>query len=306
VRTRDAVTDKVGSSLDWGALAPLRLRARGAAEGIWAGPHRSLRRGAGVEFAGYRTYLPGDDLRFLDRHALMRHGTRMVREFETETDRSMRFLVDSSASMAFAGSRAPGAKLAFAAVVAAAIGWVTLRGGDRVALDWLAEEGDPLPWSSGTAAFERLVGALERGEPRGSIDDAGLARLTARVSRNTPSGAITLVLSDFLDLPESTVDALATLSSRTRLVVGLEVLDPDELDLPYQGPVRLRAMETDLVVDTDAPRARAEYQAALAEHSARLRAAFVGRGGRFLRAVTTEEPAHVVRRVLELVSGGTG
>lgn len=300
------MTDKVGSSLDWGALAPLRLRARGAAEGIWAGPHRSLRRGAGVEFAGYRAYLPGDDLRFLDRHALMRHGTRMVREFETDTDRSVRFLVDSSASMAYSGSRAPGAKLAFAAVVAAAIGWVTLRGGDRVALDWLADEVDPLPWSSGAAAFERLVAALERGEARGSIDDAGLARLTARLSRGTPSGAITLVLSDFLDLPESTVEALSTLSSRTRLVVGLEVLDPDELDLPYQGPVRLRAMETDLVVDTDAPRARVEYQAALAEHSARLRSGFVRRGGRFLRAVTTEEPAHVVRRVLELVSGGAG
>jgi len=299
------VTNAVGSSLDWGALAPLRLRARGAAEGIWAGPHRSLRRGAGVEFAGYRAYLPGDDLRFLDRHALMRHGTRMVREFETDTDRSVRFLVDSSASMAFAGSRAPGAKLAFAAVVAAAIGWVTLRGGDRVALDWLADEADPLPWSSGAAAFERLVAALERGEPRGSITDAGLARLTSRLSRSTPSGAITLVLSDFLDLPESTLDALATLSSRTRLVVGVEVLDPDELDLPYQGPVRLRAMETDLVVDTDAPRARAEYQAALAAHSARLRAGFVGRGGGFLRAVTTEQPAHVVRRVLELVSGST-
>ncbi len=293
----------VGSSLDWGALAPLRLRARGAADGLWSGPHRSLRRGAGVEFAGYRAYLPGDDLRFLDRHALMRHGTRMVREFDTDTDRSLRLLVDSSASMGFAGSRAPGAKLAFAAVIAAALGWVALRGGDRIALDWLGEKDAALPWASGALAFERLVDALEHGEAEGGLDAAGLERITARLARNTPSGSITVVLSDFLDLPQEAVDALAALSSRTRLVVGVQVLDPDELDLPYKGPVRLRAMETDLVVDTDAPRVRAEYQAALAALTARFRGGLVARGGRFVTSATNEPPARVVRRVLEAVGG---
>lgn len=295
----------VGSSLDWGALAPLRLRARGAAEGLWAGPHRSLRRGAGVEFAGYRAYLPGDDLRFLDRHALMRHGARMVREFETDTDRSLRFLVDASASMGFAGSRAPGAKLAFAAVVAAALGWVALRGGDRVALDWLGGGDDDLslPWASGSLAFERLVDALEHGDAAGSASSEALGLLLARLGRSTPSGSITVVLSDFLDLPENAVDAIASLSSRTRLVVGVQVLDRDERDLPYKGPVRLRAMESDLVVDTDAPRVRAEYQAALAALTARVRGRFVERGGRFVDCVTDEEPARVVRRVLESIAG---
>jgi uncharacterized protein (DUF58 family) len=298
------VKHSVGSSLDWGALAPLRLRARGAADGIWAGPHRSLRRGAGVEFAGYRAYLPGDDLRFLDRHALMRHGTRMVREFETDTDRGVRLLVDSSASMGFAGERAPGPKYAFAAVVAAAIAWVTLRGGDRVALDWLGDDDGALPWGSGSLSFERLVGSLEQREPGGGFDAAALARLTARLGRSTPSGSITLVFSDFLDLPPGAGEALAALASRTRAVVGVELLDRDELELPYGGPVRLRAMESDLVVDTDAPRARAEYQAALAAHSTRFRASFVERGGRFVRGATDETPARVVRRVLEAVGGG--
>ena len=73
------MTTHFDEKLDWGALAPLRLRARGAAEGLWAGPHRSLRRGAGVEFAGYRAYTAGDDLRFLDRHAFMRHGVEYVK-----------------------------------------------------------------------------------------------------------------------------------------------------------------------------------------------------------------------------------
>jgi uncharacterized protein (DUF58 family) len=298
------VTDRFDRALDWGALAPLRLRARAAAEGLWAGPHKSLRKGAGVEFAGYRAYVAGDDLRFLDRHALMRHGTRVVREFETDTDRSVRVVLDASASMGFRGSRAPGAKLAFAAVVGAALAWVVLRGGDRVALDWLGEAGgDPLPWDSGALAFERLTAELEATEARGGMPAGQLTALVTRIGRSSPAGSITVVLSDFLDLPPNALGELASLSSRTRGLVALQVLDPDELELPYPGPVRLRALERDLVVDTDAPKARADYQAALARHAEDWQAGLVARGARWLRASTAEDPVSVVRRVLEGMLG---
>lgn len=294
-------------ALDWGALAPLRLRARAAADGLWAGPHRSLRRGAGVEFAGYRAYTPGDDLRFLDRHALMRHGVRVVREFETDTDRSLRLVLDASASMGFAGSRAPGSKLAFSAVVAAALAWVALRGGDRVALEWLGSPGEPgLPWASGMPAFERLVSVLEASHAGGGVGKAELDALVTRLGQSTPSGSITLVLSDFIDLPPAAEQTLAALASRTRLLVAVQVLDPDELELPFAGPVRLKALESDLIVDTDAPRARAEYQAALARLAATFREALVARGASWLTASTLDAPGAVVRRVLESVAGAGG
>jgi uncharacterized protein (DUF58 family) len=298
------VNNRFDSALDWGALAPLRLRARGAADGLWAGPHRSLRRGAGVEFAGYREYSPGDDLRFLDRHALMRHGLRVVREFETDTDRSVRLVFDASASMGFSGTRAPGAKLAFAAVVGAALGWVALRGGDRVALDWLGDGGGvPLPWASGMPAFERLVHVLEATEARGTVAPERLKSLVTRLGRSSPAGSITVFFSDFLDLPAGALDEIAALAARNRSVVAVQVLAPDELDLPFTGPVRLRALESDLVVDTDAPRARAEYQAALARLSGTWRDGLVARGARWVRGSTLEEPGSVVRRVLESIAG---
>jgi uncharacterized protein (DUF58 family) len=303
VRTRDTVTTRFDRELDWGALAPLRLRARSAAEGLWAGPHRSLRRGAGVEFAGYRAYTPGDDLRFLDRHALMRHGVRVVREFETDTDRSLRLVVDATASMSFRGSRAGGAKFAFAAVVAAALAWIALRGGDRVALDFLADHGEPLGWGSGMPTFERLVSVLEATRADGGVSPERLSNLAARLGRSSPGGSVTILFSDFLDLPPNALDELGALSGRRRTVVAVEVLDPDEIDLPFNGPVRLRALESNVVVDTDAPRARADYQAALAEHAARWREGFLMRGARFLRASTADEPGAVVRRVLEDISG---
>jgi len=299
------VTTDVGKTLDWGALAPLRLRARGAADGLWAGAHRSIRRGSGVEFAGHRAYLPGDDLRFVDRHALMRHGELVLREFETETDRSVKLVIDATASMGFRGSRAPGAKLAFASVIAAAIGWIAVRGGDRVALDWIGgKEARTLPAAAGPQAFERLVAALESAEPGGQLSGEGLEAVLAKVERSAPRGAVTLVVSDLLDLPERAAERIAALGARGRSLVVLQVLDPDEIDLPYTGPVRLQSLESDLVVDTDAPQVRADYQAALARLRDGFQNELVQRGGRFLFDSTAEPPAAVVRRVLGLVAGG--
>ena len=102
-------------SIDWGSLAPLRIRARMVAEGVWAGAHRSARKGAGVEFGGHRAYTPGDDLRHLDVRSLLRHDHLLVREFETETDRALRVVIDATASMSYRGKVAPGSKYAFAA-----------------------------------------------------------------------------------------------------------------------------------------------------------------------------------------------
>lgn len=299
------MTEGIRQGLDWGTLAPLRLRARGAAEGLFGGAHRSLRRGSGVEFAGHRAYTPGDDLKFVDRHALMRHGELILREFETETDRSVKLVLDATASMGFRGTRAPGAKLAFGALVAAAIAWVALRGGDRVALDWLGgEAARGLPAGSGPQTFERLIGAIESARPGGSLSGAGLESTLARIERSAPRGAVTLLVSDLLDLPERAAERIAALAARGRTLVVLQTLDPDEIELPFDGPVRLQALESDLVVDTDANAVRAEYQRALRDLREAFERELVARGGRLLFTSTGAEPSAVVRAVLLAIAGG--
>ena len=108
----------IAAQIDWGKLAPLRLRARAIAEGLYAGAHRSARKGAGIEFGGHREYTPGDDLRWLDRRSLLRHDRLLTRQFETETDRALRLVVDATRSMAYRGSRARGADTGLRQVVA--------------------------------------------------------------------------------------------------------------------------------------------------------------------------------------------
>jgi uncharacterized protein (DUF58 family) len=292
-------------AIDWGELAPLRLRAREVAEGVYAGAHRSARRGAGVEFGGYREYVPGDDLRWLDRRSLLRHDRLVVRQFETETDRALCLLVDASASMGFRGSAAPGAKLAFAAVLAAALARVALSSGDPVSLTFVGggEHNRPVARSAGRDQFERIVAALEAVQPGGDAraDRGMLQRALQSMSRATRRGAIVVVLSDLVDLPEDAAERVAEVASRRRVLTVVQTLDPAEAQFPYRGTVRFRALEGDAVVETDADATRDRYVAAMAALTRGWQDAVIERGGRFVRATTSDEPVRVVRQIVESV-----
>lgn len=289
-------------ALDWGELAPLRMRSRLVAEGIYAGAHKSSRRGAGIEFGGHREYAPGDDLRWLDRRSLMRHDHLLVRQFETETDRALRIVVDATGSMAYRGKSAPGAKLAFAALVAAALGRVALSGGDPVGLGFIGgEKASPVPVSSGREAFERLLGALESIEAGGDgrADETVLDRALGALSRAARRGSVVVVLSDLLDLPDTAADRVSAIATRGRSVIVVRVLDPDEETLPFEGTVRLKGLEGDVVVETDVETTRDQYLAALDALKQKWDAALVGRGGRLVLASTKDDPVRVVRAILE-------
>lgn len=287
--------------IDWGALAPLRLRARAVAEGIYSGAHRSVRKGSGVEFGGQRPYVPGDDLRFFDRRSLLRHDKLMVREFETETDRALWLVFDATASMSFRSADAPGAKLAYAAVIGAALARVALASGDPVGLAFVGgEHTQGLPPLAGREAFDRLCGALEQAEAMGDAtrDLETVRRALGPVARKARRGAVVVLLSDLYDLPDGSLHAFASLAPRGRALVALQVLDPAEARLSFEGNVRLRALEGGAVVETDADAVRSAYlerMNAIADGWSRELAA---RGGRLVRATTDEPGVDVLRRVL--------
>src|SRR4051812_32528944 len=224
------------------------------AEGVYAGAHRSARKGAGVEFGGHRAYTPGDDLRHLDVRSLLRHDHLLVRQFETETDRALRLVVDASASMGYRGSRAPGAKLAWAALVSAALARIAIKSGDPIGMSFIGGSKDarPVPVRGGREVFERVVDALEsqraEGEARTGavLDDA-----IGSIARSARRGSVVVLLSDLLDLPANAAQAIGAIATRGCVVVVVQTLDPDEADFPFKETVRLRALEGDATVETD-------------------------------------------------------
>ncbi|HSQ65373.1 MAG TPA: DUF58 domain-containing protein [Polyangiaceae bacterium] len=304
-RTRTAsVMRERFASLDWGSLGPLRIRSRLVAEGVYAGAHRSARRGSGIEFGGHRAYVPGDDLRWLDRHALLRHGRLLVRQFETETDRALRIVVDATASMGYRGNRAPGAKLAMAALVGAALGRIAIASGDPVGLSYIGgHEARPVPVAGGREGFERILGSLEHVQPGGDAmaEDPMLDHALGVLSRAARRGSVIVVLSDLLDLPDDAADRFAALASRGRSVVVVRLLDPDELDLPFEGTVRLRSLEGELLVETDTEATRGEYIAALEALERRFREHLLARGAHLVCASTSEDPVAIVRSIVSTI-----
>lgn len=296
------------TQLDWGRLAPLHLRARTVAEGVYAGAHRSRRRGPGVEFGGHREYVPGDDLRWIDRHALMRHDRLMVREFETETDRALHLLVDATSSMSYRGTRGAGAKVAYAALLAAALARISLSSGDPVSLSWIGGEGArPVGPTSGGEAFERIVRALSEINATGDASKSKqvFERTLAPIARRARRGAVIVLLSDLIDLPKDSCDQFSALGTAGRRLVVVQVLDPDELDLPFDGTVRLRALEGDAVVETEPALTRERYVAAMDAITSSWATPLAARGGKLVRAATDADPVEVVRLVLHAVAEGT-
>lgn len=289
-----------GASLDWGAFAPLRLRARIVAEGIYAGLHRSVRKGAGVEFAGVRAYVPGDDLRFFDRRSLLKHDKWMVREFETETDRGLWLVVDASASMSWRGS-GPGAKYAFAALIAASLARVALSSGDPVGLVTIGSEGTrALPARAGRESFERVVWALESTEVGGDFesDPAAFERALSPIAEKSRRGSLVILFSDLLDLPPRAARAFSSLAVGGRGVFAVETLDPSERSLPFKEHARFTSLEGKAVVEATPDEVRAAYQARLRANGDAWERELVGRGGGLVRASTDDPPARVARAVV--------
>lgn len=274
------------------------------AEGVYAGAHRSARKGAGVEFGGHRSYTPGDDLRWLDVRSFLRHGHLLVRQFETETDRALRLVIDATASMGYRGTRAPGAKLAWASLVGAALARVAIRSGDPVGLGFIGGTKNvrSVPVSGGREAFERIASALDAQRAEGdALDDvAALDRALGGLARAARRGSVVIVFSDLLDLPEQAAERIGAIATRGRVVVVVQTLDPDEADFPFEENVRLRSLEGNTVVETD-PSAREAYLARLAALRESWRRTLVARGASFVSMTTDRDPVAAVRAIVEAV-----
>jgi uncharacterized protein (DUF58 family) len=236
----------------------------------------------------------------------LRHDKLIVREFETETDRGLRLIVDASASMGFKSSEAPAAKFAFAALVAGALARLATASGDPVGLEWLAGDGArPLPARAGREAFERVIGALESVGVGGDleVDASSIDRAFGSTARKAKRGSIIVLLSDLLDLPEATLERFAALASGGRVLAVLQILDPEETRFPFEGTVRLRALEGGAVVETDADATRARYLDRLAEIERTWARGLTDHGGFLVRAETSDDAAEVLRSLVFAIAG---
>lgn len=235
----------------------LLLFAQAMVDGFFAGQHRSPHPGSSVEFRDYKDYVAGDDLVRVDWRAYGRTRKLFVRRYEEETDMVAYLLVDTSGSMRYAGAkRAP--KFHHAARIAAALAYLMQRQGDKTALSLFAETLKTyLPPGGTRRHLHEIVRTLE--EVKASSNTGLAASLHQCASVFKKRGRL-VVLSDFLTDPVPLLDALTQFSHRGFNILLLQVLDPDELDLPPHSVAKYVDMESGEQVEVDAEELRAAYQ----------------------------------------------
>ncbi|HSC88074.1 MAG TPA: DUF58 domain-containing protein [Polyangiaceae bacterium] len=294
------MTEKLRRRLAEHAPGRANLRTRLLAAGLGGGQHRSERRGSGVEFAGHREYYPGDDLRHLDRHALLRHGRHLIREFHSETERALWLVVDGSASMSYRGEGQAESKLGTALLLAGGLALLTRSSADPLGLCLLGTAAPGLPPRAGLPHVEHVLSeldaldALDGGDSSESqpLDADALTRLfvprLAHVAQRAKRGSTLVVLSDLLDPEGSWWRELPILAGGRRRLVVVQVLDRSEVEFSLRGSLRLRDPESGAIVDTEGERARQGYLRALAAHTDSIEREVASRGGAFLRLITDE------------------
>jgi uncharacterized protein (DUF58 family) len=262
-------------------LQQLHLCSRRIFSGRLHAQHVSRKLGAGMEFADYRPYAPGDDLRLLDWNLYGRVEKLYTKLYRQEEDRNLFFLVDVSASMA-----AESEKFDYARKLAAAVAYIGLYEMDRVFLMGFSRGITVTrPVLRGRKAVVEALYFLSGLKATGETDLVQTSRDFCKI-HGSKEGMV-LVFSDFLDL-DGTVPAMDALFRVGFEVLALHVVTPRELRPDFLGEWRLADPEGGRPHAAHITRNLiARYRKEFATHSARLRRHLQARQGGYVRAVTS-------------------
>ena len=244
-------------------IADLTLRSRRLVEGAINGQHRSPFHGFNIEFASYREYTPGDDLRRLDWRVFARSDRHYIKQYEQESNARVSFVMDASASMNYRGSKATLSKFDYAATLVVAMGMLLARQQDPVGLVLFNEEATTvLPPSATQSQITVMSDLLQSCVPARKTELGSLLHsLSGQLRRR---GLLVIVSDLFTDL-DAVYDSLNRLQFLGQEVLILQVLDRDELELPFDGPTLFHDIEGDEELFAEPRGFRNAYRAAMHE-----------------------------------------
>ncbi len=230
--------EKTLRKLDRLALAASQVRM-----GQIKGERRSTKRGTSIEFADYRDYTRGDDLRRVDWNVYARLERPYIKLLEEEEDLAVHLLVDASQSMDYGGSLDEDQhKFRFSQRLAAALAYIALAAGDRLTVTVLRGDAPAAQFgpARGRGHTLRLLKFIEALEPSGATNLDAALRAYALSARRA---GLLFFVSDLFS-PAGYRNGLGQLQGRGYEVAVLHVLAPDELDPPLAGDLRLIDAET--------------------------------------------------------------
>lgn len=273
------------SAREFRLLEGLRLSPRRTFSGHIRGERLSRRKGISIEFADYRDYGEGDDLRHLDWNVLARLETPVIKTYQDEEDLAVYILADCSSSMSFGSPT----KLQVAAKIACALGYVGLCSLDAVFVRSLGVREKPKRALRTRASFPKIAGWAEglSAESATSLS----ATLRDFAASSVRPGCV-FVISDGLD--PDVFSALRIVGGRGHEIGFIQVLSDEEIDPDIEGDLRLIDAESGQPVEiTAGSQVLKTYKQALESHTDNLKAECVRIGGRFARTTVNEPFEHL-------------
>ena len=219
----------------------LELGATQIVEGFMAGQHRSPYHGFSVEFAQHREYTMGDDPRHLDWKIYAKAGRYFIKQYEVETNFVCNILHDASESMLYGSQKAVFNKLEYANYLTAALSYLVVSQTDSVGVGIFNEGLQTLIEAKQSRAHvHRICHELEATKPLKKTDVGKIMHEFAdRVKRR----GIIILISDLLDTPASILDGLNHLRFARHEVLVFHIMDPYELEFPFDGQVKFEGLE---------------------------------------------------------------
>ncbi|MHC4661357.1 MAG: DUF58 domain-containing protein [Planctomycetota bacterium] len=223
-------------------LANLKLIARAIVEGFISGLHRSPYHGFSVEFAEYRKYVPGDDLKHFDWKAYAKSERHYIKQYQEETNLRAYIVLDSSKSMDFKSDQAKLTKFEYSCYLASALTFLMTRQKDSVGLVTFNDKvRDFVPPKSGPVHFQNIMTVLENTEPEG---ETIIAKNLHSLAETVKKRGLIIVISDLLEDPGEILRALHHFRHKRHEVLIFHVFDPAELTFPFSQLATFRDMET--------------------------------------------------------------
>ncbi len=258
-------------------IASLNICATNLVEGLLSGHHRSRHKGSSVEFAEYKDYSPGDEIKHIDWKVVGKTDKYHVKQFEQSTNLKATILLDTSGSMGYQSPDPRGMnKMDYARTLVAALSYLFLKQYDAVGLSLFNENViNHIPPRSKPAHFKHILHGLATMTPMGVTRLEGvIGNLVERL----PSRGILILVSDFLTKETEVEQKLKLLVSRGLEVILFHILDPDEVSFPFEGDIVFESLEDDPQVGLDPEDIRETYKREIQNQIQHYRSCCAGQG----------------------------
>jgi uncharacterized protein (DUF58 family) len=278
-------------------ISSLDLLAKTVVDGFVAGLHRSPEFGFSQEFAEYRAYTPGDDLRHVDWNLFARTERCYLKRYRGETNSQLTVLLDASNSMQYTSS--PPSKIDYARYLAAALFYLAIHNQrDAAGLIVFDEEvREYIRPSTRSGQLARLFAGLEHATPRAQTD---FAKPLQHFHNALHRRGIAIVISDFYEKPETIIANIASLRFRGNEVILFQVLDPQEIRPAMKGSAILVDLETNHRIEVIPEYTQTAYRTKIDAHVEQLRSGARAAGMDYHLLVTTQPLDLALREYLTL------